>query len=662
MRTRACLVALVLLCAQRAQADEFDLDGFLAKLPQDQKLGSVLTKIHAEQLVKAYGFTVQLDADATPKQVRAMIKQRTRRGIDKTIKPSPPKTSARSVFKVDLKAGDKKKDPPKSYNFFTGDTSRCLYDGPLQQFSGTCWAHTAAEAVTLAVCKTEVAAKSKVDNLGYWLSPQQFVSCLDKDHPADGMPGATAYGDAYDAISAINDFTSASSPFVDAAKCAPVVGCGFGKLDDDDICRAKATAFPRCTSHAFPVCSHTNGAIAKRVYVEGAHRVKESGNASVREMQEALLAYGPLIVGVDARPSLSVYGGGVYKTAKPKGGWDINHNVIVYGWGEEDGKPYWLMMNSWGKNAGVDVTGKIPVEKRRDVWEKITDALTITTVPRTDSAGFYKIERGTNMIGIESEPGYVLALQPMEGRDLELTLARPSAPSVLTPWQNADTVSLANLTGSAYLDLDFYLPAEVIGTKPARTTAQVDLRLYLNSCKSGDGPGQLEVLAPSKGGWDVIGVQSCAANGDSQVEIDVSPAVADALARNSKPWTPTPAIGGCPANTRPEQLRCIKAPCPTKCVPNPLPAKVALRVRAFAGTTASVRIGSSTRGELFPNVVPPAVKEKNPEDRGRDDRPAPRTYTWPPKLVATAVKTQAGSENASDVYFPRLRFETYIPK
>lgn len=661
MRIHQCVVALMLLCVGRAQADEFDLDGFLAKLPQDQKLGSVLTKAHGEQLAKAFGFTLQLDANATPKQVRALIKQRTLRGIDKKIKPTPRQVTARMQFKVEVNP-DKKKAPPKSYNFFTGDTRRCLFDGPMQQFAGTCWAHTAAEAVSLAVCKTEVAAKSKVDNLSYWLSPQQFVSCLDKDHPSKGLNGATAYGAGYDAISAINDFTYASSPFVDAAKCAPVVGCEFGRFDLNEICRANESAFPRCTSRDFPVCSNTNGAIAKRVYVEGAHLVNETGPATVRQMQDALLAYGPLIAAIDAQESLSVYGGGVYKTTKPKAGWDVNHNVIIYGWGEDAGKPYWLVMNSWGRNAGVDVEGNVPPEHDRDVWEQITDFLKITTVPRSDSAGFYKIERGTNMLGIESEPGYVLALQPMEARDLELTLARPSAPSVLTPWQNGDTVSLANLSGSAYLDLDFYLPAEVLGKKPARSTAQVDLRLYLNNCKAADGPGALEVLAKSRGGWDVISTQSCAVTGDSQVEIYVSPAFVGMEAENATPWMPTPAMAGCPANTHPDLSKCIKAPCPTKCTPNPLPPKVSLRVRAVNGTTASVRIGSNTRGELFPGIVPPVEKQTNPEDRGRDDRPAVAPYTWPPILVSTAVKTQAGSENGSRVYFPRLRFETYVSK
>lgn len=28
----------------------------------------------------------------------------------------------------------------------------------------------------------------------------------------------------------------------------------------------------------------------------------------------------------------------------------VDHSVLAYGWGEENGKKYWKVLNSWGKN------------------------------------------------------------------------------------------------------------------------------------------------------------------------------------------------------------------------------------------------------------------------------------------------------------------------
>jgi len=55
----------------------------------------------------------------------------------------------------------------------------------------------------------------------------------------------------------------------------------------------------------------------------------------------------------------------------------VNHAVLVVGYNTtEDGKDYWIVKNSWGKNWGID--------------------------------GYFWIERGTNMCGLAACASYPL--------------------------------------------------------------------------------------------------------------------------------------------------------------------------------------------------------------------------------------------------------------
>jgi cathepsin F len=70
------------------------------------------------------------------------------------------------------------------------------------------------------------------------------------------------------------------------------------------------------------------------------------------EIKEALFKTGPLAVALNATP-LQFYFGGVFHpwkaTCNPKG---LNHGVLLVGYGEDNGKKYWKVKNSWGKGWG----------------------------------------------------------------------------------------------------------------------------------------------------------------------------------------------------------------------------------------------------------------------------------------------------------------------
>lgn len=84
------------------------------------------------------------------------------------------------------------------------------------------------------------------------------------------------------------------------------------------------------------------------VKVEGYTKVSDDEEV----IKETLFKTGPLAVALNATP-LQFYFGGIFHPWKvacnPKG---LNHGVLLVGYGEENGKKYWIVKNSWGKSWG----------------------------------------------------------------------------------------------------------------------------------------------------------------------------------------------------------------------------------------------------------------------------------------------------------------------
>lgn len=98
-------------------------------------------------------------------------------------------------------------------------------------------------------------------------------------------------------------------------------------------------------------------------------------------VMEALMKHGPLAIGIDADYDFGLYSDGVYYekrcSTRPS---RLNHAVILVGWGERNGEPYFIVRNTWssfwGQNGYIFMQGwqRLRRRQRRGVRPRVREA------------------------------------------------------------------------------------------------------------------------------------------------------------------------------------------------------------------------------------------------------------------------------------------------
>ncbi|XP_066538366.1 cathepsin S-like isoform X2 [Hoplias malabaricus] len=168
---------------------------------------------------------------------------------------------------------------------------------------GSCWAFSAAGSLEGQLKRTTGQLLS--------LSPQNLVDCSTKygNHGCNGGYMSKAFRYVID------------NGGIDSEATYPYTGVD-GQCRYDPSHRAA-----NCTSYNF---------VAQR---------------DEQALKEAVATIGPISVAIDAtRPKFILYRSGVYND--PTCTQDVNHAVLVVGYGTLSGQDYWLVKNSWGTSFG----------------------------------------------------------------------------------------------------------------------------------------------------------------------------------------------------------------------------------------------------------------------------------------------------------------------
>jgi len=204
--------------------------------------------------------------------------------------------------------------------------SACVSPVKDQGQCGSCWAFASMAALEWAHCMRQ--------EKGFDFAEQMLVDCC-----GTGILAQILYG---------------------------VNGCSGGTMTGAFSCVKKQTG--NCGTVHYPYIAAEQSCKLVKSNIIGSlsnHIVVTKDEIA---LQEACFLNGPIPVAIDAgQSSFQTYSSGVYDDENCSST-TVNHAVLLVGWGEENGKKYWKIKNSWGVRWG--------------------------------DKGFFKLARGNNRCGI----------------------------------------------------------------------------------------------------------------------------------------------------------------------------------------------------------------------------------------------------------------------
>ncbi|KAE9335763.1 hypothetical protein PF008_g13335 [Phytophthora fragariae] len=229
----------------------------------------------------------------------------------------------------------------------------------IPQYCGSCFAHGALSAAQDRI-KMLHRAQGRVGP-DVQLGRQTFLNC----GPAHGLSDGCGGGEPTDVFEFMHHYGLPDET------CVPYSATDYRKYaDTNGTCPPEGYCMNCITTP-----DHPQGPHCFPVKTVVRYRAKEYGRVAGEHAMMKELLNGPITCGIACSDEFTFnYSAGVFHDKT--GFLDIDHDVEIVGWGEEaDGTKFWNVRNSWGTYWGMK--------------------------------GFFKIVRGVNNLGIESDCHWV---------------------------------------------------------------------------------------------------------------------------------------------------------------------------------------------------------------------------------------------------------------
>ena len=119
------------------------------------------------------------------------------------------------------------------------------------------------------------------------------------------------------------------------------------------------------------------------------------GRANEKSMMEELYENGPFAVSFEPTYDFMYYSDGIYhsvdqaqwmKNGEKEPEWEkVDHSVLLYGWGEENGEKYWIIKNTWGADWGENGSFRMRRGTDESAIESMAEVADPYIVPKCNS-------------------------------------------------------------------------------------------------------------------------------------------------------------------------------------------------------------------------------------------------------------------------------------
>lgn len=258
-------------------------------------------------------------------------------------------------------------DFPKHFDWCDKGMCTPSWNQHIPQYCGSCYAHG---SLSTANDRIKIMNHRKgYTNVDVMLSRQSLLNCA----PGHGLGNGCGGGEPAEVFEFMHKYGLPDE------SCLP-----YNATDNKKFTDTNGTCPPigYCMD-CFPMGPGPNGKgkpsvnkcfpVTKMVR----YRAKEYGriHGGEQAMMKEIHEHGPITCGIACSPEFDYdYSAGIFNDTTNFT--EVDHDVEIVGWGEENGVKYWRIRNSWGSYWGED--------------------------------GFFRIVRGTNNLAIESDCHYMV--------------------------------------------------------------------------------------------------------------------------------------------------------------------------------------------------------------------------------------------------------------